>query len=83
MDTAAVKSRKPDYFRILQSGLRLRKDTLLLGPVRSLETQATCGRYGLEPEVRCQRFVPRGPFREWDTDGDWCESMLGLDTAGL
>ncbi|CAN6902762.1 unnamed protein product [Brassica oleracea] len=52
MDTPAVKSRKPDYFgslssilsRILQSGLRLRKDTWLLGPVRSLETQATCGR---------------------------------------
>ena len=108
MDTAAVKSRNPDYMytaavksrevsgdgggwisdcgfissllsRILQSGLRSRKDTWLLGPVRSLETQATCGRYGLEPEVRCHRFVPRRPFGEWDTDGDWCESMLCLD----
>ncbi|CAF1728414.1 unnamed protein product [Brassica napus] len=68
MDTTAVKSRKPDYFgflssllsRILQSGLRLRKDTWLLGPVRSLEIQATCGRYGFEPEVRCQRFNMSG-----------------------
>ncbi|CAN6973533.1 unnamed protein product, partial [Brassica oleracea var. botrytis] len=45
--------------RILQSLLRLRRDTLLLGPpLATAETQATCGRYGLEPEVRCQRICP-------------------------